>query len=315
MSASPTKSDLKYTADQSLDKPVIPIKKSAWESPRPDISISIENSELPQLQISDLNIPTLRSTSNNNNDDDNKQKNLQSFSVASSTDFKTVTCEPLTQNNSNTVSLEDFPSAQELELNMNIIRTLKGRLSIKCIDGSDIRPLQHSIPDLHGTPIGYSATQGRIDPFIKFRLVEASSFREQSINIVSDSDWKKTMVKRKQGRNPNFNKELIQFLIPDMSQYVCQEVVLNVKNKNEKNNTLENILLEIQLWNSSTLQDIFIGQSFISILPFIVSPYSTTTQTISMKYPYTGESNGKVSYYNCYSCRISMFSYPNFHIF
>jgi hypothetical protein len=72
-----------------------------------------------------------------------------------------------------------------------------GRLSIRCIEGIDIRRKDDKDRVL------------RNDPFIKFRLGAAERH-----------PWKSSQVKRKQNANPQFDNEIIFFDMIDPKQYV-----------------------------------------------------------------------------------------------
>lgn len=122
----------------------------------------------------------------------------------------------------------------------------KGRLSIRCIEGHDIR--RKDDPDKNP----------RNDPFVRFRLGAAERH-----------PWKNTETQRKQGSNPKFNNELIFFDVTDPGQYVFQE----------------DLQLCIELWNKSVTKNELIGSVTMSVVRFFKQPFVSYTEKVPIYYP------------------------------
>jgi Ca2+-dependent lipid-binding protein len=122
----------------------------------------------------------------------------------------------------------------------------RGRLSIRCIEGHDIR--RKDDPDRNP----------RNDPFIKFRLGAAERH-----------PWKITEVQRKQDSNPKFNDELIFFDVTDPAQYVFQE----------------DLQLCIELWNKSTTKNELVGSVTMSVVRFFKQPFVSYQEKVPIYYP------------------------------
>lgn len=122
----------------------------------------------------------------------------------------------------------------------------RGRLSIKCIEGYDIRRKddQDKIP--------------RNDPFIKFRL-----------GVVERHPWKSTEAKRKQDANPNFENEVVFFDILDPAQFIFQE----------------DLQICIELWNKSTTKNDLVGSVTMSVVRFLKKPFVSYTEKVPIYYP------------------------------
>jgi hypothetical protein len=122
----------------------------------------------------------------------------------------------------------------------------KGRLTIRCIEGHDIR--RKDDPD----------KVPRNDPFIKFRLGAAERH-----------PWKVTETQRKQDSNPKFNNELIFFDVTDPGQYVFEE----------------DLQLCIELWNKSTKTNELIGSVTMSVVRFFKQPFVSYSERVPIYYP------------------------------
>jgi len=122
----------------------------------------------------------------------------------------------------------------------------RGRISIRCIEGYDIRRKDDKDPN------------ARIDPFIKFRLGAAERH-----------PWKNTMVKRKQDSNPKFDDELVYFDVTDPAQFVFNE----------------DVQLCIELWTKSTTRNDMIGSVTMSVVRFFKQPFVSYTEKVPIYYP------------------------------
>jgi hypothetical protein len=126
----------------------------------------------------------------------------------------------------------------------------RGRLSIKCIEGLDIRRRN----DTDRIP--------RNDPFLKFRLTSTSALKNGYNNNDDDNSitntnndllkWKTTVTKRKQDSNPKFDDEVVFFDLLDPMEFVV-------------NNDVQ---LFVELWNKSTLNDEKVGTVSLSVVRF-----------------------------------------------
>jgi hypothetical protein len=132
----------------------------------------------------------------------------------------------------------------------------RGRLSIKCIEGLDIRRKddQDKIP--------------RNDPFLKFRL-----------GVAERLPWKTTETKRKQDSNPKFDNEIIFFDVVDPLQFIFQE----------------DVQLCIELWNNSITRNELIGSVSMSVVRFFKQPFVSYTEKIPVYYPGVTRSSMRVS--------------------
>lgn len=140
--------------------------------------------------------------------------------------------------------------------NSAIGKTLScGRLSIRCIEGIDIRRKD----DKDRVP--------RNDPFIKFRLGAAERH-----------PWKSSQVKRKQNANPKFDDEIIFFDMLDPKQYVFNE----------------DVQLCIELWNKSTSRNDLVGSVSMSVLRFFKQPFVSYTEKVPIYYPGANRTTMKV---------------------
>lgn len=131
-----------------------------------------------------------------------------------------------------------------------------GRLSIRCIEGVDIRRKD----DKDRVP--------RNDPFIKFRLGAAERH-----------PWKSTQVKRKQNANPQFDNEVVYFDITDPKQFIFNE----------------DVQLCIELWNKSTSKNDLVGSVTMSVLRFFKQPFVSYTERVPIYYPGATRTSMKVS--------------------
>jgi len=122
----------------------------------------------------------------------------------------------------------------------------RGRLSIRCIEGFDIK--RKDDPD----------KIPRNDPFIKFRL-----------GVAERHPWKQTETQRKQDQNPKFRDELIFFDVTDPAQYVFQE----------------DLQLCIELWNKSSTKNELIGSVTMSVVRFFKQPFVSYTEKVPIYYP------------------------------
>jgi hypothetical protein len=122
----------------------------------------------------------------------------------------------------------------------------RGRLSIRCIEGHDIRRKddQEKVP--------------RNDSFIRFRL-----------GVAERHPWKNTETKRKQDSNPKFDDEIIFFDITDPAQFVFQE----------------DLQLCIELWNKSTTKNELVGTVTMSVVRFFKKPFVSFTEKVPIYYP------------------------------
>lgn len=119
----------------------------------------------------------------------------------------------------------------------------RGRLSIKCIEGTGIRRKNDN------------NTFARTDPFIKFRLGAADKH-----------PWKFTETRRKQTDNPQFEDEIVFFNILDPRKFVFRE----------------DLQLIIEVWNKSTLKDEIIGSVTMSIVRFLKNPFFSFEENIPL---------------------------------
>lgn len=122
----------------------------------------------------------------------------------------------------------------------------KGRLSIRCIEGHDIRRKD----DPEKVP--------RNDPYLRFRLGAAERH-----------PWKMTETQRKQDSNPKFNNELIYFDVTDPGQFVFQE----------------DLQLCIELWNKSVTKNELVGSVTMSVVRFFKQPFVKYTERVPIYYP------------------------------
>lgn len=122
----------------------------------------------------------------------------------------------------------------------------KGRLSIKCIEGIEIRRKndQDRVP--------------RNDPFIKFRLGAAERH-----------PWKSTTAQRKQDANPKFKDEIIHFDMLDPVQFIFQD----------------DVQLCIELWNKSTTKNELVGSVSMSVVRFFKQPFVSYVEKVPIYYP------------------------------
>lgn len=132
----------------------------------------------------------------------------------------------------------------------------RGRLSIKCIEGIDIRRKD----DQDRFP--------RNDPFLKFRL-----------GVAERLPWKTTETKRKQDANPKFDNEIVFFDIVDPLQYIFQE----------------DVQLCIELWNNSVTRNELIGSVTMSVVRFFKQPFVSYTEKIPIYYTGVSRSSMRVS--------------------
>jgi len=135
----------------------------------------------------------------------------------------------------------------------------RGRLSIRCIEGFDIR--RKDDPD----------KVPRNDPFIKFRL-----------GVAERHPWKQTETQRKQDANPKFHDELIFFDVTDPAQYVFQE----------------DMQLCIELWNKSSTKNVLIGSVTMSVVRFFKQPFVSYTEKVPIYYPGATRTPMKVIIYS-----------------
>mmetsp|Transcript_16218 Transcript_16218/g.22145 ORF Transcript_16218/g.22145 Transcript_16218/m.22145 type:complete len:1209 (-) Transcript_16218:67-3693(-) len=121
-----------------------------------------------------------------------------------------------------------------------------GRLSIKCIEGFEIKKKDEKDPN------------ARIDPFLKFRL-----------GVAERHPWKRTETRRKQNANPKFENEIVFFDITDPGQFIFQE----------------DMQICIELWNKSTLKDELIGSVTMSVVRFLKQPFVSYTEKVPIYFP------------------------------
>lgn len=145
--------------------------------------------------------------------------------------------------------------------NSAIGRTLAaGRLSIRCIEGIDIRRKE----DKDRVP--------RNDPFIKFRLGAGERH-----------PWKATQVQRKQNANPTFDNEIIYFDLVDPKQFVLND----------------DVQLCIELWNKSTSKNELVASVTMSVLRFFKQPFVSYTEKVPIYYAGATRSTMKVRIMQC----------------
>lgn len=154
------------------------------------------------------------------------------------------------------------PSAEfTLDFTSKLAKQLtNGRLSIRCIEGIDVRRKD----DLNKIP--------RTDPFLRFRLGAAERH-----------PWVTTSVKRKQDNNPKFDDEIVHFDVLDPIKYILDE----------------DLHLTIELWNKSTLRDECMGTVSMSVVRFFGKPYIAFEERVPVCYPGTRKVNGKVNRVVC----------------
>lgn len=122
----------------------------------------------------------------------------------------------------------------------------RGRFSIKCMEGHDIR--RKDDPD--HVP--------RNDPFIRFKLGAADRHT-----------WKNTATHRKQGSNPQFLDEIISFDVLDPAQYVFEE----------------DLQLCIELWNKSVTKNELVASVTMSVVRFFKQPFISYREKVPIYYP------------------------------
>lgn len=132
----------------------------------------------------------------------------------------------------------------------------RGRLSIKCVEGIDIRRKddQDKFP--------------RNDPFLKFRL-----------GVAERLPWKTTETKRKQDSNPKFDNEIVFFDVVDPAQYILDE----------------DVQLCVELWNNSITKNELVGSVTMSIVRFFKQPFVSYTEKIPIYYPGMTRTSMRVS--------------------
>ncbi len=132
----------------------------------------------------------------------------------------------------------------------------KGRLSIRCVEGFDIRQKtdQDKVP--------------RNDSFIKFRL-----------GVAERHPWKNTEVKRKQDANPKFDGEIVSFDITDPAQFIFQE----------------DLQLCIELWNKGVIANSLVASVSMSVVRFMKNPFVSYAERIPVYYPGATRTSMKVS--------------------
>lgn len=150
------------------------------------------------------------------------------------------------------------PGAMDKHFDDSILgKTLsRGRLSIRCVEGFDIRAKtdQDKIP--------------RNDPFIKFRL-----------GVAERHPWKSTEVKRKQDSNPKFDDEIVFFDITDPAQFVFQE----------------DMQICIELWNKGVMANTLIASVSMSVVRFLKAPFVSYAERVPIYYPGATRTSMKLS--------------------
>eukprot|EP01038_Epipyxis_sp_PR26KG_P009668 gene9668-13017_t len=130
----------------------------------------------------------------------------------------------------------------------------RGRLTIKCVEGLDIRRKddQDKVP--------------RNDPYLRFRLGAAERH-----------PWKNSATKRKQDSNPKFDDEIVYFDVLEPMQFVMEE----------------DIQLYIELWNKSALKDEKVGSVTMSVVRFMKKPFVSFLEKVPIYYPGAKKTNMK----------------------
>eukprot|EP01041_Mallomonas_annulata_P002177 gene2178-4235_t len=111
-----------------------------------------------------------------------------------------------------------------------------------------------------------NVNSSRLDPFLKFKLGAAERL-----------PWLSTKVQRKQDSNPIFQNEMVIFDILQPSAYLYDN----------------NILLYIEIWNSSTTKDEAFAAVTMSVLRIFQHPYTAYKETVPLQIstgkPYAGK--------------------------
>eukprot|EP01036_Dinobryon_divergens_P055351 gene55351-73923_t len=101
-----------------------------------------------------------------------------------------------------------------------------------------------------------NVNSSRLDPFLKFKLGAAERL-----------PWLSTKVQRKQDSNPIFQNEMVIFDILQPSAYLYDN----------------NILLYIEIWNSSTTKDEAFAAVTMSVLRIFQHPYTAYKETVPLQ--------------------------------
>lgn len=146
--------------------------------------------------------------------------------------------------------------SSELNFNSPLLKYItSGRLSIRCIEGIEIQRKD----DPNKVP--------RTDPFLKFKLGAAERH-----------PWKSTAIKRKQTNFPKFDDEIVSFDVTDPVLFVFQE----------------DVILIIEVWNKSPLQDECLGRVTMSVVRFITKPFLAFEERVPVYYPGATATNSKL---------------------
>ena len=130
-----------------------------------------------------------------------------------------------------------------------------GRLSIRCIEGINVRRKD----EVNKIP--------KQDPFLKLKLGTAERH-----------PWKATSVQRKCDDNPSFKDEVVFFDILDPSQFVF-------------NGDLQ---LQIECWNKGTFKEEPMGAITLSVVRFCKQPFIAYEEKLPLLYPGQKTSSSKV---------------------
>ena len=122
----------------------------------------------------------------------------------------------------------------------------RGRLSIKCKQGYDIRKA------------GDNSKVPRIDPYVRIKL-----------GVAERHPWKATKAKRKQNAFPKFDNEIVYFDLTDPGNFIFQEDM--------------QILIEVM--NKSTFKDELIASVNMSVVRFLKNPFIAYDEKIPIFHP------------------------------
>jgi hypothetical protein len=122
----------------------------------------------------------------------------------------------------------------------------RGRISIKCNEGTDFRRKD----DVSRNP--------RTDPYIRFRL-----------GVAEKNPWKMTETKRKQTENPKFGGEIVYFDVMEPADFVIAG----------------DLQLVIEVYNKGSIKDELLGAVTMSVVRFFRSPFVTYAEKIPVYLP------------------------------
>ena len=190
-----------------------------------------------------------------------------------------------------------FPKASQLGLDIDEVRHMQGRLTIKCLEGNEIRPDTKQRDTFARAGI-------RIDPWLKFRLVPYSrsvaggndAYNSNSQNITSNAiGWKSSKMKRKQSTNPLFDDEMLIFNITDMNTFVRHNSIQNDDVEFVDEYDEEDVIIQIELWIATATADLCVGVAAISLMKCLSNPFFAHPETIPLQFPIEKSENGHVS--------------------